>query len=145
MDPLPVDRPGTLLVRRANREAADHVRRLLSSHLGPGELDRLIAARQVLVLADVAAAPHAAPLGAVAFEADTGSRVARLRAIAVTGPLRHRGLGRRLLEDALTLLRSEGLEIVEAEVTAPADAAFLTAVGFEPRQRAPQRQLAYRL
>jgi len=67
VDPLPVDRPGTLLVRRANREAADHVRRLLSSHLGPGELDRLIAARQDQHLADVAAAPHAAPLGAVAF------------------------------------------------------------------------------
>jgi N-acetylglutamate synthase-like GNAT family acetyltransferase len=145
VDPVPVDRPATLLVRRATGEVIDPVRRLLLSQLQAGELDRLAAGRQVLVLADVASAPDAAPLGAVAFDVDTGRRVARLRAIAVTGPLRHRGLGRRLLEGALTLLRSEGLEAVEAEVTAPADAEFLTAVGFEPGNAESQPQFVYRL
>jgi hypothetical protein len=63
----------------------------------------------LFVLADLAAAPSTAPLAAAAFEKDRDRRRARL--VFFSGSLSH---ARRLLADALTLLRSEGIELVEA-------------------------------
>jgi hypothetical protein len=76
---------------------------------GDEELDRLAARGGLFVLAELATAPSTAPLAAAAFDEDRDSRRARLVFFCASLPL-----APRLLEGAFTLLRSEGIEFVEA-------------------------------
>ena len=66
------------------------------------------------MLADLAAAPSTAPLAAAAFDEDRDGRRARL--VLFSGSL---PLAPRLLEAAFTLLRSDGIEFVEASAGEP--------------------------
>jgi hypothetical protein len=102
----------SLLVRRADAGTVGLAR--LSASSGGEELERLAATGGVLVLADLAASPSTAPLAAVAFDEDRASRRARL-AFFSASPL----FAPRLLEGAFTLLRSDGIELVEAGAGEP--------------------------
>jgi hypothetical protein len=98
----------SLLVRRVGVGAVD-LARLLPSPAGE-DLERLALAGGLFVLADLAAAPSTAPLAVAAFDKDRGSRRARLVLFSACPHL-----AQRLLEGAFTLLRSEGIEGVEAD------------------------------
>jgi hypothetical protein len=98
---------GQLLVRRAGSDTDGLAR--LSSSKGGEELERLAAMGGLFVLADLAAAPPAAPIAAAAFDIDGGSRRARLVFFSADPPY-----AQRLLDGVLTLLRSDGIELVEA-------------------------------
>lgn len=123
----------TLLVRRAEPEGLDQLLALLGTSGEPEhELARLARNRGVFVLSDVASPPGTPPLAAVALEIDRRRRVAQIVAIAVSGSLRRRGLGRRLLGGTTVWLRAEGVERLEATVSPFGTiAAFLGAAGFE--------------
>ena len=122
----------TLLVRRA---AADHLGGvaplLAGSGLTAGELTNIAHAGGVVVLADVALPPTSPPLAAAVIQLDPDRRVGRLVAVGVAAQLRGRGLGRRLFAGLVMLLRSEGIERVDAHASPASQVAmFLTAVGF---------------
>jgi hypothetical protein len=63
----------------------------------------------LFVLADLAAAPSTPPIAAAAFDEDRASRRARLVFFSASLPF-----AQRLLEGAFTLLRSDGIALVEA-------------------------------
>jgi hypothetical protein len=121
-----------LLVRRAGPAAEQDVAALLREvPLGPREVAGLIRQRAVLVLSDVTLPPSAPPVAAAAFRFDRPAKTARLVGIGVAGPLRRRGRGRRLLTGALTVLRAEGFERVQAWAQpGGAAAALLASAGF---------------
>jgi hypothetical protein len=98
----------SLLVRRAGSDTVGLTR--LSSSRGGEELERLAAMGGLFVLADVAAAPSSAPLAVAAFEKDGDCRRARLVFFSASLPF-----APRLLEGAFILLRSDGVELVEAD------------------------------
>jgi GNAT superfamily N-acetyltransferase len=81
----------------------------------------------VLVLSDLTPPPVAA----AAFRLHRPTRTAQLAGIAVRLDLRRRGLARRLLTGALTWLRADGYERVEA-CAAPGGAgvSLLASAGF---------------
>ena len=135
----------TLLVRRADFESVEQVRGVLgSSPVSLEELVRLTRGGGVLVLGDVALPPGAAPVAAVVLELGRAERRARLVALRVVDRLRGRGLGRRLFGGATMLLRSEGIERVDASAAVDtAAAAFLVAVGFVPALAEDQPTLVY--
>jgi GNAT superfamily N-acetyltransferase len=123
----------TLLARWAGPDSVDLLVPLLAGHgLSGGELRRLVAGGGVLVLCDVALPPSSPPLAVAAFDLDRRHPGACLRAVSVDRCSRRRGLGRRLLDSAMMLLRSQGFEEVEAAPPMGSDAArFLEAVGFQ--------------
>jgi hypothetical protein len=96
-----------MLVRRAGADTVRLTR--LSSSTGGKELERLAALGGLFELADLAAAPSTGPIAAAAFDEDRDSRRARLVFFSASPPF-----GPRLLEGALVLLRSDGIELVEA-------------------------------
>jgi hypothetical protein len=108
-DPQDVQQPSvSLLVRRAGSDTVGLTR--LSAAISGEELQRLAAMGGLFVLADLAAAPSVAPIAAAAFDADRDSRRARLVFFSASLPF-----AQRLLEGAFTLLRSDGIELVEAD------------------------------
>jgi hypothetical protein len=113
---------GQLLVRRAGSDTVGLAR--LASSTGAEELERLAALGGLFVLTDLAAAPPAAPIAAAAFDIDGGSRRARLVFFSAELPL-----AQRLLDGALTLLRSDGVELVESDAGEPYDL-LLEGLGF---------------
>jgi len=137
--------PATLLVRRADLDSVELVRGVLGpSPVSLEELVRLTRGGGVLVLGDVALPPGAAPVAAVVLELDRAERRARLVALRVLDRLRGRGLGRRLFDGATMLLRSEGIERIDASAAVDAAAAsFLTVAGFVPVLGADQPTLVY--
>jgi GNAT superfamily N-acetyltransferase len=126
--------PGTapLLVRRASPAAERDIAALLREvPMDPREVADLIRERAVLVLSDVTLPPSAPPVAAAAFRFDRHTKTAQLVGIAVAGPLRRRGRGRRLLTGALMMLRAEGFERVQARAEpGGAAAALLASAGF---------------
>ena len=100
-----VPEPISLLVRRVNSGA-----RPVAALAADVELERLTAMGGLFVLADLADDPSAEPLGVAVFDPQRDDRRARLVFFSAEGP--H---GQRLLEGALMLLRSDGIELVEAE------------------------------
>ena len=96
----------------------------------PPELAALMRQRAVLVLSDVTLPPSAPPVAAAAFRFDRRTKTAQLAGLAVTAPLRRKGLGRRLLTGALMLLRAEGFERVHARAAPGGAAALLASAGF---------------
>jgi GNAT superfamily N-acetyltransferase len=119
-------------MRRAVPSCERHVVNLLREvPLDPQEVAGLIRQRAVLVLSDVTLPPSAPPVAAAAFRFDRPARTAVLAGMAVTAPMRRRGLGRRLLTGALMLLRAEGFERVYAcAVPAGSAASLLASAGF---------------
>ena len=119
-------------MRRAVPACEQHVVRLLGeASVDPAEVAGLVRQRAVLVLSDVTLPPSAPPVAAAAFRFDRPARTAVLAGIAVTAPMRRRGLGRRLLTGALMLLRAEGFERVQAcAVPGGATASLLASAGF---------------
>ena len=113
----------SLLVRRAGSDTVD-VSRLSPSTDGE-ELERLAAMGGLFVLADLAAAPSTPPIAAAAFDEDRGSRRARLVFFSASLPF-----APRLLEGAFTLLRSDGIELVEAHA-GETDSLLLERLGFK--------------
>jgi hypothetical protein len=111
LDPQDVPEPsGSLLVRRAGSDTVGLTR--LSASTAGEELERLAAMGGLFVLADLAAAPSRAPIAAAAFDEDRGGRRARLVFFSASLPF-----APRLLEGAFTLLRSDGIELVEANAS----------------------------
>jgi hypothetical protein len=104
----PLEPSASLLVRRAGSETAGLTQ--LWSSTGGEELERLAAVGGLFELADLAAAASTAPLAAAAFDEDRASRRARLVSFSASLPF-----AGRLLEGAFTLLRSDGIELVEAD------------------------------
>jgi hypothetical protein len=96
-----------LLVRRARLQSVDPAR--LFSWEDREDVERLAAMGGLFVLTDLAAAPCTAPLAAAALETDSVGRRAHL--VFLSGDL---PFAQRLLDGAWTLLRSEGIELVEA-------------------------------
>ena len=97
----------------------------------PVEVADLMRRHWVLVLSDLTLPPMAPPLAVAGFRLDQRTATAQLAGIAVRLRLRRRGLGHRLLTGALTWLRAEGFERVQA--FAPADRAgalLLASAGF---------------
>ncbi len=121
-----------LLIRRALPAAGQDVAALLRDvPVSPQELAGLLRQRGVLVLSDVTLPPAAPPVAAAAFRFDRPSKTAQLVGIGVAGPVRGRGLGRRLLTGALMLLRADGFELVQAWAEpGGAVAALLASAGF---------------
>ena len=119
-------------MRRADPACEQDVVLLLREvPVAPREVADLVRRRAVLVLSDVTLSPSAPPVAAAAFRFDRRTKTAQLAGLAVTAPLRRKGLGRRLLTGALMLLRAEGFERVHA-CAAPAGAAasLLVSAGF---------------
>jgi GNAT superfamily N-acetyltransferase len=97
----------------------------------PVEVANLMRRHWVLVLSDLTLPPTAPPIAAAAFRLDQPAGTAQLAGIAVRLHLRRRGLGRRLLTGALTWLRAEGFERVQAFAPpAGAGASLLASAGF---------------
>jgi GNAT superfamily N-acetyltransferase len=121
-----------LLVRRAGPAAEQDVAALLRDvPVDPWEVAEMVRQRAVLVLSDVTLPPLAPPVAAAAFQFDRPARTAQLMGIAVAGPVRRHGLGRRLLTTTLMLLRAEGFERVQAWAEpGTAAAALLASAGF---------------
>jgi GNAT superfamily N-acetyltransferase len=85
----------------------------------------------VLILSDLTLPPAAPPLAAAAFRLHQPAGTTLLAGIGVRRDLRRRGLGPRLLTGALTWLRADGFERVQA-CAAPggAGASLLASIGF---------------
>ena len=121
-----------LLVRRAALAGEREVAALLRDvPVDPVEVAELMRHHWVLVLSDLTQPPTAAPIAVAAFRLDQPTATAHLAGIAVRCHLRGRGLGRRLFTGALTWLRAEGFERVQARA-APggAGASLLASIGF---------------
>lgn len=112
----------SLLVRRAGSDPGGLAR--LSSLTSGRDLGRLAALGGLFVLADLAAEPSAAPIAAAAFEEDRDSRRAHL--VFFSASL---SFAPRMLEGAFTLLRSDGIELVEANA-GETDSVLLERLGF---------------
>jgi hypothetical protein len=122
-DPEDVPEPSvSLLVRRAGSDTVGLTR--LSSSTDGEELERLAAMGGLFVLADLAAPPSTAPIAAAAFDKDRDGRRARLVFFSASFPF-----APRLLEGAFTLLRSDGIELVEANA-GKTDSLLLESLGF---------------
>ena len=120
-----------LLVRWADPAGQQDVVTLLRDvPLAPREVADLMRLRGVLVLSDVTLPPSAPPLAAAAFRLDRAAGTAELAGIGVAALLRRRGLGRRLLTGALTVLRAEGFERVHACAAPGAGTSLLASAGF---------------
>jgi GNAT superfamily N-acetyltransferase len=135
-----------LLVRWAVAADAQHAAVLLRDvPLDPGKVADLVQQRGVLVLSDLTLPPTAPPVAASAFRLDHATGTAQLAGLAVCGPWRRQGLGRRLLTGTLTLLRAEGLARVHAWARPGSPGASLlvsagfTADGYTGRQHARSR------
>jgi len=129
-----------LLVRCAVPAGERDVAALLRDvPLDPVEVAGLIRRHRVLVLSDLTRPAAAPPVAAAAFRLHRAAGTARLAGIGVAAHLRRRGLAHRLLAGALMVLRSEGLERVQARA-APggAGASLLASAGFTAdREEAP--------
>jgi GNAT superfamily N-acetyltransferase len=120
-----------LLVRWADPAGQQDVVTLLRDiPLAPREVADLVRLRGVLVLSDLTLPSSAPPLAAAAFRLDRAARAAELAGIGVAAPVRRRGLGRRLLTGALTLLQAEGFERVHACAKPGAGTSLLASAGF---------------
>ncbi|HEX6452951.1 MAG TPA: GNAT family N-acetyltransferase [Trebonia sp.] len=117
MDITPARNPAgpPLLVRHADPAGERDVAALLRDvPIDRLEVADLMRHPGVLVLSDLTLTPAAPPLAAVAFRLHQPTGTARLAGIGVRPDLRRQGLGRRLLIGALTWLRAEGFERVQA-------------------------------
>ena len=95
------------------------------------EVADLIRRRGVLVLSDITLPPWAPPVAAAAFRLDPPGRTAELSGIGVAPSSRQQGRARRLLSGALTWLRSQGYERIQARACpGSAGASLLAAAGF---------------
>lgn len=95
------------------------------------EVAGLMRCHGVLVLSDLTLPSAAPPLAAAAFRPHRPAGTAQLAGIGVAVHLRGRGLARRLLTGAFTLLRAEGFEQVQAcPAAGGAGASLLASVGF---------------
>jgi ribosomal protein S18 acetylase RimI-like enzyme len=121
-----------LLVRRAVLAGEPDVAALLREvPVGCLEVADLMRHHRVLVLGDLTLPPTAPPVAAAAFRLHRPAGTAQLAGIGVAVHLRRSGLGRRLLTGALTLLRADGFERVQACVAAGgAGASLLASAGF---------------
>ncbi len=121
-----------LLVRRAAPAGVRDVAALLREvPVGPVEVADLIRHHRVLVLSDLTLPPTTPPLAAAAFRLHRPARTAQLAGIGVCMHLRRRGLGHRLLTGALTWLRADGFERVQAFAARDgAGASLLASAGF---------------
>jgi GNAT superfamily N-acetyltransferase len=120
-----------LLVRWADPAGQQHVVTLLHDiPLAPREVADLVRLHGVLVLSDVTLPLSAPPLAAAAFHLDRAAGAAELAGIGVAALVRRQGLGRRLLTGALTLLRAEGFERVQAWAGPGAGTSLLASAGF---------------
>ena len=129
-----------LLVRRAGLAGERDVAALLRDvPVGPVEVADLIRHHRVLVLSDLTLPPTAPPVAAAAFRLHWSAGTAQLVGIGVRLDLRRRGLGHRLLTGALTWLRADGFERVQA-CAAPggAGASLLASAGFTIDHETPQ-------
>ena len=124
--------PPPLLVRRAALAGERDVAALLREvPVGPGEVADLIRHHRVLVLSDLTLPPTAPPVAVAAFRLHRPAGTAQLVGIGVAVHLRRRGLGHRLLTGALTWLRADGLERVQAcAARGGAGASLLASAGF---------------
>ena len=130
---------GPLLVRRAGLAGERDVAALLRDvPLDAAQVAELIRHHRVLILSDLTLPPAAPPVAAAAFRLHRPARTADLAGIGVAVWLRRTGLGGRLLTGALTWLRAEGVERVQAWV-APggAGAALLASAGFAADRDGP--------
>ena len=86
---------------------------------------------QVLILSDLTLPPTAPPVAVAAFRLHRPAGTAQLAGIGVLAHLRRRGLGHRLLTGALTWLRADGFERVQAcAARGGAGASLLASAGF---------------
>jgi hypothetical protein len=132
-DPEDAPEPSvSLLVRRAGADTAGLA--LLFPSTSGEDLERVAKTGGLFILADLAAAPSSAPLAAAAFEEDIDSRRARLVLFSACPPL-----AKRLLDGAFTLLRSDGIEGVEADA-GERHSVLLENLGF---RRGPGANLLY--
>jgi ribosomal protein S18 acetylase RimI-like enzyme len=100
-----------LMVRRAVMTDEQDVAALLREvPLDFAEVAALMRHHRVLVLSDLTLPPGAPPAAAAAFRIHREARTAQLAGVGVAVHLRRKGLARRLLTSALTLLRAEGFE-----------------------------------
>ncbi len=129
-----------LLVRRAVVAGERDVAALLRDvPVDPAEVADLIRSHWVLVLSDLTLPPTSPPIAVAAFRLDRPTATAQLAGIAVRSQLRGRGLGCRLLTGALTWLRAEGFERVQALAPpAGAGATLLASIGFYADHRTPR-------
>ena len=121
-----------LLMRRADAAAEQHVAALLRDvPVNPARVADLVRQRGVLVLSDVTLPPTAPPVAAAAFLIDPPARSADLIGVGVAKPWRRKGVGRRLLTSALTVLRAAGADRVQAwALPASQGASLLVSAGF---------------
>ena len=136
-----------LLVRRAVLAGERDVAALLCDvPVGPVEVADLIRHHRVLVLSDLTLPSAAPPLAAAAFRLHQPAGTVQLVGIGVRAGLRRRGLGHRLLTGALTWLRADGFERVQA-CAAPggAGASLLASAGFAVGHQTPQADGCTRL
>lgn len=121
-----------LLVRRALGAGERDVAVLLREvPLNAAEVADLMRHHRVLVLSDLTLPSSAPPVAAAAFRLHRPPGTAQLAGLGVAAHLRRTGLARRLLTSALTLLRAEGFEQVQARaVPGGAGASLLTSIGF---------------
>jgi GNAT superfamily N-acetyltransferase len=121
-----------LLVRRAVLAGERDVAALL----GDVPLDSRVVAdlmryHRVLILGDLTLPPTAPPVAAAAFRLQRQAGTAQLAGLGVAVHQRRRGLGYRLLTGALTWLRADGFERVQACVArGGAGASLLASAGF---------------
>ncbi len=126
MDPVPYEASSqsvSLLVRRVPSEALtpSDVDNIGAGRATPGfgpvakwDLDRHAATGGLFVLTDLAGEPSSVPMAVAVFEKVENDHRARLVFLSIDGPDRQPEMIRRLLEGALMLLRSDGIELVEA-------------------------------
>ena len=128
-----------LLVRRASLAGERDIAALLRDvPIGPVEVADLMRRHSVLVLSDLTLPPTAPPLAAAAFCLHRPAGTAQLVGIGVAAHLRRKGLARRLLTGAFMLLRSQGLERVQAHaVPDGAGASLLASAGFTADHSTP--------
>lgn len=97
-----------------------------------------------MVLGDAALPPSAPPLAAIAVTVDLVGGGAEILAAGVVSTLRRRGLGRRLFDGTAMLLRSEGIQAVQAKAEPETlGAVWLGALGFRPADDFPVDRLIY--
>ena len=100
--------PGTLLFRVLDVERASAALALLDSW-APGDAT-VPEVRWVYTVADVASDPDATPPAACTVAHSAGLVDAWIDRFVVALPFRRRGLGRRLITEAVTALRGEGVQ-----------------------------------
>jgi len=108
------DPSALLLVRRVSTDAGGLTGMSGSGPAAEQDLARRAATGGLFVLADLAAEPGCAPKATAVFDWEGDSGRARLVLFSIESPEDQAGIGRRLLEGALMLLRSYGVELIEA-------------------------------